>query len=356
MAMPQIPTPGIPFNRNSDNGVGREPDRASVPEKRFSSLSFNVIIVATITVSAISWIIAFAGSIAASQSIKYFPKFTWWGLVFELFVIIAIPVLYFFNLIFLYRQFIVAMIGIAFVYTSNSTNNLIYNSDSSCSAAGTGFILLSISNLMWLFYLGSDPNAPVIASINRYGGPNQMATRKRISSINNRGNSYSYNPGTQSTTRLNFDHNQYNSQYDDSDKNNGDVYSNMEDAHELAGFENPASTTQIDTNRMSNIEFNDSAFRASGIMPPHALINEDSDNPEGTNFTGISSASAYMEDYPILVRGLYDYMASPDDVNELSFAKGELFRVKNTNGNWWQGKNKRGEIGMCPSNYLEIVS
>lgn len=345
--MPQIPKPGISFHRNSDNS-----NRASGAEKSLSSLSFNVVIVATITVSAVSWIIAFAGSIAASQSIEYFPKFTWWGLVFELFVIIAIPVLYFFDMIFLYRQFLVAVVAIAFIYTSNSTNNLIYYSDSSCSAAGTGFILLSMANFVWLFYLGSDPSAPLIVSINRYGGPSQLA-RKRISSMNNRANTYSYTPGTQSTTRLNYDHNQY----DGSDKNNADLYSNMEDAHELAGFENPASTTtQIDTNRLSNVEFNDSAFRASGILPPNALMNDDHDNQEGTNFTGISSASAYMEDYPILVRGLYDYQASPDDVNELSFAKGELFRVKNTNGNWWQGKNKRGEIGMCPSNYLEIVT
>lgn len=363
--MGSIPKPKISFHRNSNNkdinsySHSSDIDKSRSTDNNFSSLSFNIIIVSTITVSAISWIIAFAGSIAASQEIDYFPKFTWWGLVFELFVIIAIPVLYFLNLLTLYKNFLISVIAIAFIYTSNSTNNLVYYTNSSCSAAGTGFILLSISNFLWLFYLGSEPNAPLISTINRYGGPtSNQISRKRISSMNTRSNTYAYTPGTQSTTRLNFENAKIpnnNNIYNNNNNNNDDQYSNMEDAHELAGFENP--TTGTPSNMMSNLEFNDSAFRASGIIQPgngNSLTAIDN-NQEGTNFTGISSATAYIEDYPILVRGLYDYIASPDDVNELSFAKGEVFRVKNTNGNWWQGKNKHGEIGMCPSNYLEVV-
>lgn len=356
--MGPIPKPNLSFNRsskNNNNNNNNSNENKSNKSNSFSSLSFNIIIVTTITISAISWIIAFAGSIAASQVIDYFPKFTWWGLVFELFVIITIPVLYFLNLLNFYKNFLISVVAISFIYTSNSTNNLIYYTDSSCSAAGTGFILLSITNFLWLFYLGSDSNAPLISSINRYGGPlSNQITRKRISSMNSKSNTYSYTPGTQSTTRLNFENaklsnfNNYNNQYND------DLYSNMENSHELAGFENPTTSTP------SN-DLNDSAFKTSGIIQPDLINNNNNsnsnfDNLENTNFTGISSATAYIEDYPILVRALYDYIASPDDVNELSFAKGEIFRVKNTNGNWWQGKNKHGEIGMCPSNYLEIVT
>lgn len=392
---PSIPKPRISFlrDRNSTN----ENDKTSVDTQTqtqtntqlntpnlnndnntktnsFSSLSFNVIIVTTITVNAISWIIAFAGSIAASQEINYFPKLTWWGLVFELFVIIAIPVLYFLNLLYFYKNFMLSVIAIAFVYTTNSTNNLIYYSNSSCSAAGTGFILLSIANFIWLFYLGSDQNAPLISTINKYGGSLQNPNRRRISSLNPRANSYYPYTGlnTQSTTRLNNDPNIPDLEMSHPYNNdNIDLYSTNGGAHELAGFENPATATTLDvSNRISNtLDYSDSAFRASGVLidmqgntnTTYTGTGHGTGTGTGTNTgtntgTGISSATAYMEDYPILVRGLYDYVASPDDVNELSFAKGELFRVKNTNGNWWQGKNKRGEIGMCPSNYLEIVT
>lgn len=335
--MVNLPT----LNKHDSKNMPQKETRASS-----NASSFNIIIVATIAITAISWIIAFAGSIAASQTMSYFPKFTWWGLVFQLFVVIGLPVLYFFNMIYLYYNFIMVVLSIAFVYTSNSTNNFVYYTDSSSSAAGTGFILLSIANFLWLLYLGSDPDAPMISSLSGYGGPSHpLKTRRRINSFGpstQRASTanYNYSRGNQSSARLNY---------------NDDLYSNMEDSHELAGFENPVTSTKdfaIDDNVNSadlntDQEFNDSAYRASGIIPP---MNE------GTNFTGISSVTNYMEAYPILVRALYDYNASPDDVNELSFKKGDIFRVKNTNGNWWQAKNKRGEIGMCPSNYLEIVT
>ncbi|ONH77905.1 hypothetical protein CAS74_003128 [Pichia kudriavzevii] len=308
-----------------------------------SPTTVNLVIVITISISALAWIIAFVGSIAASQSIEHFPKFTWWGLVFQLFVVIIIPVAYYLGLLPVYRNFLMASVIIAFIYSSNSTNNMIYYSSSSTSAASTGFILLSMTNFLWLVYLGSDESSPIVEFIDQYGKPINIIERKRLSiSTQNRHNSNNYkssgsNVVYQSTAYLN--HNQ------------SDIYSNMEDSHELAGFENPVSES-LETPQLS--EFNDSAFRQSGILPVIQI--DPNNNGTGTNLTGISSVSKYMESYPILVRGLYDYNASPDDVNELSFKKGEIFRVKNTNGNWWQAKNKKGEIGMCPSNYLEIVT
>lgn len=319
-----------------------------------SSLPFNIIIVAIISVTVISWIIAFAGSIASSQTIEFFPKFTWWGLVFQLIIVILIPVLYFTNSAYYYRSFLLCILTIAFIYTSNSANNLVYFTDSSSSAAGTGFILLSMTNFLWLFYLGSDPNAPIIKFINTYGDPIQLTPfeSKRISLSNNqRSSSYNYR-NTQSTTNLH------------GNNNDDDIYSGLEDSHELAGFENPvnSSSIQLQHHQQEDSDFNDSAFRQSGINNngingnSNVMNNNTHNNIEGTNFTGISSVTGYMESYPILVRALYTYTANPDDVNEMSFNKGEVFRVKNTNGNWWQAKNKRGEIGMCPSNYLEIVT
>ena len=335
--MVNLPT----FNNNKSNS-----NNDSIQKNRNNnSLPFNIIIIATITINAIAWIIAFAGSIAASQTIDFFPKFTWWGLVFELFIVIGLPVLYFLNLLHQYHQFLLSILTIAFIYTSNSTNNLVYYTDSSSSAAGTGFILLSMVNFLWLFYLGSDKQSPPIKFIDSFddkstqinynnNNNNNNYNNKRVSSFRNtRGNSYSYGAGNQSTVKLN---------------NNNNV-------HELEGFEN-----RVNSNTLSeDLEFNDSAYRQSGIInlnPPQIDRSNTINDNEGTNFTGISSVTNYMENYPILVRSLYDYNANPEDVNELSFKKGEVFRVKNTNGNWWQAKNKNGEIGMCPSNYLEIVT
>lgn len=279
-----------------------------------------------IGISAIAWIIAFAGSIASSQAIDVFPKFTWWSLVFQLIVTIVFPILYFFDLVDQYHNLMMAILAISFIYTSNSTNNLVYFSQSATAAAATGFILLSMTNFLWMYILGSSPTVPYLPGINNFQNHLFQSQQNQFTNTQNY---------TNSTSNL---HNNYN--YNDNDN---DAYSNMEDAHELAGFENPVAT--------SPSEFNDSAFRKSTSQNLMQSI-----DPEGTNFTGISSISQYIEAYPIVVRALYEYEASPDDVNELSFSKGEILRVKNTNDNWWQGKNKKGEIGMCPSNYLEVIS
>lgn len=228
-----------------------------------------------VVLSAVAWVLAFAGSIAASQAVTYFPKFTWWGLVFELIIVIAIPVAVFTNQIQMYRPFLLCCTAIGFIYTSNSINNLVYYSKSSTAAASAGFIILSIGNFIWLFYLGTD----VYDTVN---------TKNRSISLSNKTNM------TQSTTNLN--------------------HQQQQQQNEIRGLENIELST----------------------------ANSDSVN-------------SINETYPVLVRGLYDYNASPDDANELSFKKGEMLRVENTIGNWWLGRNSKGEVGMCPSNYLEIV-
>lgn len=293
-------------NRNNNRGRHRFPNSPNP-----SNITATVL-VSTIAVSAVAWIIAFAGSIAYSQSKgTIFPKFTWWSLVFQLLVVIILPLLYFFDSIHYYHQLCLIILSISFIYTSNSTNNLVYFTDSASAAAAAGFILLSMTNAIWLYILGTSPNAPYLPGINTYTSQHQqqqnlplISQQKYQSSIN---------------IPSNYIDNNYST--------------NLDEGHELEGFENPVTSTSPSTSLS------------------HRII-----DPEGTNFTGISDVSQYLEAYPIVVRALYDYQASPDDVNELSFSKGEILRVKNTNDNWWQAKNKRGEIGMCPSNYLEIVS
>ncbi|KAF8157812.1 hypothetical protein B0H34DRAFT_797265 [Crassisporium funariophilum] len=52
---------------------------------------------------------------------------------------------------------------------------------------------------------------------------------------------------------------------------------------------------------------------------------------------------------------LFDYRASDDDANELSFKKGEILEVIDKTGKWWEARLRDGRKGIAPSNYLKIV-
>ncbi|ODV84841.1 hypothetical protein CANARDRAFT_28974 [[Candida] arabinofermentans NRRL YB-2248] len=270
---------------------------------------FNPFALGSFVIASIAWIIAFAGSIATRENLSYYPKFSWWGLVYQLILLIIVAIFYTTKSFHQHRLFLNCAIAISFIYNSNSTNNLIYLSTSSSGAASAGFIILCMIDLVWLFYFGSEPNSPVIAYIDSFGnGDNiMMVQNNKRASMNNQSMKFKNSnqpsipvhqqPSAANTPNINPFENDYGSQ--------------------LKGLEN-ASTVNQNHSSQANLVLDD--------------------------------------DYPIKVQGIYDYVASPDDINELSFKKGEVFRVKDNNGNWWQGKNSLGEIGMCPSNYLEIIS
>jgi len=80
--------------------------------------------------------------------------------------------------------------------------------------------------------------------------------------------------------------------------------------------------------------------------------------------SGIASANADSDGVAELqaigkARCLYSYDASPDDPNEISFAKGQILEIMNDKGKWWQVRktleNGTSVIGIIPSNYVERV-
>ena len=51
-------------------------------------------------------------------------------------------------------------------------------------------------------------------------------------------------------------------------------------------------------------------------------------------------------------QALYNYQASPDDANELSFKKGDIFDIKDSSGKWWEVEAADGSTGIIPSNFV----
>ncbi|QPG77199.1 hypothetical protein FOA43_004606 [Brettanomyces nanus] len=334
---------------------------------RFKSL--NIFAVSTYGISIVAWIIAFAGSIAASTSLNdYYPKFSWWSIVFQLLLLIFLPVLYVTGSLHYYRIFLTCCIAIAFIYNTNSTNNLIYYSYSSTAAAAAGFVITCIINVLWLFYFGSDPNSPGVAFLDSFGdGENLFVNSRRLANQRNGNTGVAGaagatgavgaigaigSNGIDGTQRSNgvpgvtrsgsytvWDNNRLSGS-----KENGNPFEGEPYSQELSGFEN--SQPEDPETTAGDVGGRESTTAGSATATAPAVVSK----------AGGISKVIPDSDYPILVRALYDYNASPDDINEMSFKNGEVFKVKDTTGNWWQGKNTNGDIGMCPSNYLEVIN
>ncbi|KAH3902566.1 osmosensor SHO1 SCDLUD_000146 [Saccharomycodes ludwigii] len=116
--------------------------------------------VSSLSIALISWIIALVGSITSAAASEIFPKFTWWGLVYQFIILVFLFFFYCFDVVDYYKNFLASSLAVAFLYNTNSTTNLIYSDGSKKAAASAGCVLLSMIDLIWIFYFGADNGSP----------------------------------------------------------------------------------------------------------------------------------------------------------------------------------------------------
>lgn len=306
---------------------------------KWSNFTGDPFAVTTISFGLIAWIISIAGAGASDQS--QFPHFSWWGIVYQICVINIIFLLYLSGNIELYKFTLVGLVSIAFVYTTNSTNQLIYNSDSSPNlACAAGCILLSILNIIWIGYFGGHPESPtnqfidsfslksssshLIENHEKNSSPNDDFDYKRYGSPQNLPNSNS---------QLQFqDHNLRQSQLTTNQNVSSQSNKQYMVSSQLNGLENFSSSdlyqrdlTANSQKRMTSTTFNENSGTLSSIP------------------------------YRYKAKALYSYDANPDDINEISFVKDEILEVDDIDGKWWQARKSNGQVGICPSNYVKLL-
>ncbi|SCU95323.1 LAME_0F11694g1_1 [Lachancea meyersii CBS 8951] len=319
-----------------------------VHEFRLANLLTDPFAISLLSLALISWIIAFAGSIAAAANNRNYPPFAWWGIVYELLLLIAVFLLYCYDLVDYYKAFLSGALAVAFIYTTNSTADLIYRDGSKVAAASAGLILLSMINAIWLFYFGADNAAPSNRWVDSYSLKgirhsvleSSVALNSKSAMVGRNMSKYSANPHEDAL---------YTEQIPQSTSFYPDAHSqHYVSSTALNGFENagppaaPALQNNAPNSHNLNTYFTDTT-------------NGNTETTMGDTLGLYSDAGNELGSFPYTAKALYTYSADSNDAYEVSFEQGEILRVGDIEGRWWKAKRANGETGIIPSNYVELV-
>lgn len=311
----------------------------------FSNLIGDPFAISSLSIALIAWIIAFSGSIAAVADDLMFPKFTWWGLVYQLLIMCIMVVFYCFDLVEYYRVFLTGAIAVAFLYNTNSANNLVYYDGSSRAAASAGVIILSMVNLVWIFYYGSDNASPVNRWIDSFS---LRGIRLSVLETSTALAAHTPNSVYAKSSPMDLDDEKNHIHSQDLEQNPNSVLrsQNYVSSTALNGFEN----TELPP--PPAVHYNDSHNTNTYVTE---TSNTNTETTMGDTLGLYSDVGDELSSFPYTAKALYDYNASESDAYEISFEQGEILRVGDIEGRWWKAKKATGETGIIPSNYVQLI-
>jgi SHO1 osmosensor len=271
----------------------------------------------------------------------------------------------------MYRFQIVAFGSVAIVFAVIGVNQSIFTGISSLDAIAAGWLILAMVDILWVLYFTSEEDSLSLYVFNSLGTggltPPSRRRRTRTTSVHNSasyggGGGYTaagIGPGTYDT-KLN---NSFAPDIGTSPLNNMSVQ--------------PAQSQKSANSANSAVE-----QTSPGPIPTplgtdaggHQGINSPLMSTPGNAGIGAGGGPPLPADasmgsettYPYRAKALYACAcqislalafslltrknvppdtASPDDPNEISFAKGELLDIIDKNGKWWQARKEDGTLG-----------
>ncbi|KAI0032156.1 hypothetical protein K488DRAFT_50551 [Vararia minispora EC-137] len=331
----------------------------------FTPILTHYLFLFTTILAIVGWFVAFIGQIITTSDFgRPAVGSLWFAIFLQLFLIAGVIYTLASDSIAMNRIQISVFGAVTIVFAVEGVTSGIFFSSAAQGAMGAGWLILSIVDILWVLYFTAEEDSLTFYLFNMLGTggltPPSRRRRTRAPSVHNMGmgpTGNGYGGGYTSPS--------------------GGIGSNAYDA-KLGGSFGPAGGVR------SQGSFNAGSFnenRSGGppqmggtpaTTPGMAMSNLPPDTSGGINSPLMSpgnagvgagggpqlpaeTSGASATEEGLKARALYAYTASPDDPNEISFAKGEVLEIIDKQGKWWQARKADGTLGIAPSNYLQLL-
>ncbi|UZJ57105.1 hypothetical protein CBS101457_006425 [Exobasidium rhododendri] len=327
-----------------------------------SLLFSNLIMLGTLGLSAIAWIIAFIGQIVAEAD-NQMQRTLWFAIFLELFLILGIAVVIVTDSVAFARFQISTFLAVALVFSVFGIDQGIYSNNGGRNASTAGWFILTIINIIWLFFFTSEEDGMISNLLSglgngRLGGAgsrgvqgNGGISRANGTSVNNGsgfGNSYQGgHGGTGGGYQPTYGQGPSAADVTMNAQKSGYVggAGSIRSAHNNAA---PVIAGGIAGSTVGKSDYGHTSDAGRAASPSSA-------NKQSAPTTVEGASGEPMPGYGYRARALYAYQANADDPTEISFSKGEVLDIVDNSGKWWQARKPNGETGIVPSNYMQVL-
>ncbi|KAJ7352069.1 hypothetical protein DFH08DRAFT_913141 [Mycena albidolilacea] len=294
----------------------------------FSPFRTHYFFLATTTVAALGWLLAFIfQAIATAQFGHRVVGTLWFAILLQAALNVGVIFVVATDSVQMARLQIAVFSGMATLYAVRGTDLGVFSSETALRPMGAGYMVLAIIDILWVLYFTSEADSLALHLINRLGtGGLAPPTRRKRS-----------RPVSASTTASKPNY-----------ALGGGLHYGVRAAGGTAshasptGGSRPPSTDSRTARRAQRASTPDTLeVRYATWGGGHSVISstEPAESEERDDDT--------EEETILRARALHSYKGSPDDPTELSFQKGEVLEIEDQAGKWWQAKKADGTAGRC---------
>ncbi|KAL1951273.1 hypothetical protein VTO73DRAFT_422 [Trametes versicolor] len=331
----------------------------------FTPILTHYLFLFTTILAVIGWFVAFIGqAVATAQIGNSSVGVLWFAIFVQLILIFGVLHTLATDSIAMHRFQISTFGSIAIVFAVVGVNQGIFSGAASLDAMAAGWLILAMVDILWVLYFTSEEDSLMLHVFNSLGtgGLTPPSRRRRA---------------TRTTSMMNMGANGYTAGYSTGGigpmydtKMGGSMTGPIGNTGSFRGgsVENGAARS-LGTGSVNNLGNGGGPGSIGGgdgsIGPASPLMGSGAAGigaggggpvaPTTPGSTGGDTGLTSPEGHQYRAKALYNYTASTDDPNEISFAKGDILEILDKNGKWWQARKADGSVGIAPSNYLQIV-